>query len=113
IREREGHDLTLQQIFEQALASHLEKLEQKNQKPIKKVAWPAKSAPTRYIRKAERHAVAERSQGRCEYVDPLTERRCESRYRLQFEHRIPFSLGGGRDAGTPLHYCAAPNRLRA
>lgn len=35
-----------------------------------------------------------RAQGCCEYTHPKTEQRCSSKFQLEFDHKIPWSLGG-------------------
>jgi len=54
---------------------------------------------SRYIPVSVRRAVMERSGGRCEFMDSVTGRRCESRTRLEVDPVVPVALGGDDDAG--------------
>lgn len=49
---------------------------------------------SRYIPVEIRRIVHLRALGQCEYVSERNGERCPSRYRLQFDHRIPLALGG-------------------
>src|SRR5690606_29787152 len=69
--------------------------------------------PSRYISKSLRIEVRKRSQGQCEYVDPVTKRRCESRSDLQFDHKVPFARGGRTELSNLRHYCRGHNTLSA
>ncbi len=75
-------------------------------------AQPARSH-SRYIPKAIRQSVWQRAAGRCEYKDQLSQRRCESRYRLEFEHCQPFATGGQTHADNMRVLCREHNRLMA
>jgi hypothetical protein len=66
------------------------------------------NAPSRYVPVALRKALQERSGGRCEYVSPQTGRRCESRFQLQVEHKIPFSCGGPTTLENCAYFCFTP-----
>ncbi len=68
---------------------------------------------SRYIPKAIRHTVWERAGGRCEYKDRLSHRRCESRFRLEFEHCKPLAAGGKTDTDNMRVLCSEHNRLMA
>jgi hypothetical protein len=131
-------DHSLSQILEEALWVYLEHLQKKTygQKKAygekafeKKIDEQKASCPSvsitlpatcdlppgtqRYIRKQVRAATLLRSQGQCEFVDSLSKKRCESRHRLQFEHRMAHALGGSREADNIAHFCASHNQLRA
>lgn len=68
---------------------------------------------TRYYPAQTRIAVTQRSGGQCEYADPRTHQRCRSRYRLEFDHKIPFARGGTETPENLRHYCRAHNHLAA
>ncbi len=52
---------------------------------------------SRYIPRSVKREVLQRSGGRCEYRDIETNRRCESRFLVQYDHITPYALGGGSD----------------
>ncbi|MDR3606851.1 MAG: HNH endonuclease, partial [Oligoflexia bacterium] len=62
---------------------------------------------------AVKSEVWRRDGSRCTYVDPVTGRRCESRHRLQIDHRIPKGLGGGNDLANLRLLCAQHNAFEA
>src|SRR5690606_31730579 len=55
---------------------------------------PGNGHESRYVPKQVCLQVRLRSGDRCEYVDPVTKRRCSSRTGLQFDHVKPFAMGG-------------------
>ncbi len=68
---------------------------------------------SRYILKSAREAIIARAHHQCEYVDLKTDRRCDGRHSLQFDHVTPFALGGKTIETNLQLLCAAHNRLRA
>ncbi|MDR3606696.1 MAG: HNH endonuclease signature motif containing protein [Oligoflexia bacterium] len=62
---------------------------------------------------AVKREVWRRDGSRCTYVDPVTGRRCESRHRLQIDHRIPKGLGGGNDLANLRLLCSQHNAFEA
>lgn len=68
---------------------------------------------SRYVAKATRDLIRNRSGDRCEFFDHVTRRRCECRVGLEFDHVRPFALDGGNEVSNLRHYCAAHNRLAA
>ncbi len=50
-----------------------------------------------------------RRDGVCQYVDPLTGRRCASRFKLEIDHRQPFSKGGRTTVENLRLLCRAHN----
>lgn len=71
------------------------------------------SPRTRAIPSAIRREIWKRDGGRCTYIDPETGRRCWSRFALQIDHKIPWSLGGTHDLDNLRLCCAQHNRLHA
>ena len=53
--------------------------------------------------------VFARSKGQCEFVDPRTKTRCDSRFLLQIDHQVPLALGGKTEASNLRHLCSAHN----
>ena len=60
-----------------------------------------------------RNAVFRKSGGRCEYRDPKTNRRCESRHFLEIDHVQPRALGGTNAADNLRTLCGTHNLLMA
>lgn len=48
----------------------------------------------------------------CQYVDPLTKKRCGGRWALQIDHVHPLFLGGTNDIDNLQVLCAKHNRLK-
>lgn len=70
-------------------------------------------ATSRYIPMKDRTIVRLRSNDRCEFVDPLSKRRCKSKSGLQFDHIRPFAKGGGHAPENLRHLCRTHNTLAA
>lgn len=67
----------------------------------------------KYITLATRRAVFQRANNCCEYEDFTSGKRCENRYQLQVDHRIPLARGGGSDLGNLRALCRTHNLLAA
>jgi len=67
---------------------------------------------SRYISADVRHGVEVRDGGRCSYVASDGTRCCETK-NLEFDHRVPFALGGKSDANNLRLLCRAHNKLAA
>ncbi len=74
---------------------------------------PRKAPHSRWIAVDVKRAVYHRDQGCCQFVDPQTGRKCRSEFALQYEHRIPFALGGPSTEDNLELLCSAHNQLRA
>lgn len=72
-----------------------------------------RSTHSRFILSGIKNKVRLRSGDRCEYVDPNTQRRCQSKMKLEFDHIVPFSLGGQSTFENLRHLCASHNKLSA
>ncbi len=70
-------------------------------------------AKTRHIPAGIRYAIRIRSGDQCEYIDPATARRCDCRTQLEFDHIIPFALGGDHSLENLRHFCRTHNQLAA
>ncbi len=69
---------------------------------------------TRFIPISVKRAVAHRSGGRCEFIDPVSGRRCESQFGLEFDHYpVPFAMGGASTAVNLRQVCSSHNKLAA
>lgn len=79
---------------------------------------PEEKSPTaqdrsRYIKTADRRLVWRNANAQCSYTDPVSKRRCTSRWKLQIEHCVPFAKNGANHAENLTLLCAAHNRLAA
>lgn len=75
----------------------------------------ATSEPThsRTIPRSIQRQIFRRADLRCERVDPRTEARCDSTFKLQIHHRTPFARGGSsRDTANLALYCAEHNLVQ-
>lgn len=70
---------------------------------------PQAASSSRYISITIRRKLWARSGGRCEYVDPKSKRRCESRQSIQVDHILPFALDGLSKIENLRHLCKAHN----
>jgi hypothetical protein len=68
---------------------------------------------SRYIPVGQRRQVLLRDRKGCTYKDPKSGRVCGSRHGLQFDHIVPFGLGGQNSAQNLTLRCGAHNRFLA
>ena len=68
---------------------------------------------SRYVPVDTKRKIWQRAQSRCEYIDPKSGKRCESRHRLQLDHKIPWSVGGKTDFANLRLACPTHNQLYA
>ncbi len=73
---------------------------------------PTPPKSSRFIPQWIRIEVAKRSKGQCEYHSPLSGKRCESRYRVQYDHIIPIARGGVGTLENIQHLCGLHNRTK-
>ena len=67
----------------------------------------------KYITLATRRAVFQRANNCCEYISANSGKRCENRYQLQVDHRVPLARGGGNDLENLRALCRTHNLLAA
>jgi len=85
-------------------------------KPLKTVAPLPTSEPekrSRYIPAETDRAVRARDEHRCTHVDSVSGRRCRSQHFLEFDHVLPFALGGTNDINNLRLRCRTHNRVAA
>jgi len=68
---------------------------------------------SRYIPARVKNEIRLRSGDQCEFVDQSTQRRCTCKTKLEFDHIIPFMLGGQTSYENLRHYCPSHNKLSA
>ena len=68
---------------------------------------------SRYIPLKVRHQIRLRSGDQCEYIDSISQHRCNCKIKLEFDHIIPFSVGGLSNIKNLRHYCSSHNKLAA
>jgi hypothetical protein len=89
------------------------------EKPAKtnSTANSTQSFPAAGVRKAikvtTRRALLKKAQSCCEYVDPISKRRCSGKYQLQIDHIFPLALGGSNDPSNLRVLCRTHNILSA
>lgn len=70
-------------------------------------------ARSRYIARRTKRQIWQKANGRCEYHDPKTGRRCSSRYAIQIDHVHDFAKGGTSHAGNLQLLCGPHNRWKS
>jgi 5-methylcytosine-specific restriction endonuclease McrA len=68
---------------------------------------------TRLIPAAARHALALTTPQKCQYQDPRTGAVCGSTKRLETDHKLPFSKGGGHEPSNLTYLCKSHNLRKA
>ena len=58
-------------------------------------------------------AIRTRDENQCAYTDPITQRRCGSRYRLEYDHIVAHALGGETTTDNLRLLCRAHNHFMA
>ena len=116
------YDLLFEALADQALkkfaaSSLVAKKCAHEKKPIANPAQEGQKnlTPTprgRYISQKLKNFVRERSGHQCEYRNPETQIRCESKHALQIDHRIPYSQGGGHHPDNLQNLCGPHNRWK-
>ena len=72
----------------------------------------ARSEDSRHIPAEVKRAVWQRDGGQCTYTSD-TGHRCEERSGLEYDHIVPYALGGEATAGNIRLLCPAHNQLEA
>lgn len=80
-----------------------------NVKPQQQATRP----PSRYISAFIKKIVWQRDNSQCTFTDPISKRRCASRFALQVDHVIPCSCDGTADVENLRLLCPNHNRLMA
>ena len=67
----------------------------------------------RYIHPTTKNEVWYRDQGCCSFKDPVTNKRCKSRFQLEFDHIQPVAFGGNSDIDNIRLLCREHNQYMA
>ncbi len=113
-RELKGA-LKLEEILKSTLESELSRLDPLRRSEGNRVdalTFPTKP-DSRYVPVSLARTLHRRSSSRCEFIDPKTGRRCESRFRLQIDHAHPYGLGGQTTFDNLRLLCPSHNALEA
>lgn len=102
----------LQEIFAYALRTTLAQAKKKVDAPVLVTSLVTRPKRTRNIPSATRREIWHRDAGKCQYLDPLTGKRCGSGHKLQVDHIHPYSLGGSHDPSNLQLLCGAHNRWK-
>lgn len=57
----------------------------------------------------QRKELFQKSNHCCEYIDPITKRKCSSKYQLQIDHIIPVARGGDNESTNLRILCRTHN----
>lgn len=68
---------------------------------------------SRYIPRKTYRQLYQEADHQCQFTDPLTKRRCDSKHKLQIEHCQPFSLGGTNEPENLKLLCSNHNIFMA
>ncbi len=68
---------------------------------------------SRYISVATKRLAYQEAQGSCSFVDLKTNRKCSSRFQLEYDHKYPFSLGGESTPENIRLLCRRHNQFYA
>jgi hypothetical protein len=126
---------SLKDIFDLALDSLLEHTKKKKGITARKVTAPGKPelkidsnqnsetkptavktayTPSRFIPIDVKRTISIRSGNQCEFIDPKTQKRCSSQYKLELDHYpIPFARGGTNEVSNLRHACRQHNLRHA
>jgi 5-methylcytosine-specific restriction endonuclease McrA len=107
-------DMTLKQLRKKnVISKRVEKAKATKAKAVKTPApgWTQKRS--RYISKAIRYQVFEKSKNACTFTSPLTGRVCGSKFLLELEHLVPFALGGENNLENLTVRCRSHNQHAA
>ncbi|MGE3759196.1 MAG: HNH endonuclease signature motif containing protein [Pseudobdellovibrionaceae bacterium] len=99
---------------------HLGEYFLKREDPLRKASAQKKSEATaaaanscvknsKAVSRPAQRVVIQESDDRCEFCDPVTGRRCNSRYQTQTDHIHMRVFGGGNDRQNLRRYCRAHN----
>ena len=102
-------DGRLEAIFKEAAESLLDRIDPDRQPPCRPPNLGRKRS--RIVPRAVKQEVWRRDQGRCAYTSD-DGRRCESREALEYDHIVPWALGGASDNAENIRLLCRPHNQR-
>lgn len=103
----------LDKIFNLALKTLLARVDREQRKPRRASPALAKAKRTRYVPEAVKRESWRRAGGQCVFI-ASDGTRCASRAWLEFDHKVPYALGGSSvDSANIRIYCRAHNAWAA
>ena len=103
---------TYAELFNEMATMVLAKLEKKNTSKTVAPLGAPKVQEKRYIPQNIRAEVWKRDQGQCQFSDPHTGKKCQSRHAVEFDHIKEFSKGGEHTSANLRLLCSAHNKWR-
>ncbi len=110
----QNFDLSTAGLF-QILIDQAHRKIQKQQNEAQKTNIPTSASEvgkSRFIPAPIKRAVWNRDRGCCQYLNPISQKKCESKYQVQFDHILRFRYGGTASTENLRLLCARHNRLR-
>ena len=80
---------------------------------VQTITNQAQKLGRRYISVHTKRMLFAKAQNCCEYKDPRSHQRCNSKYKLEIDHRNPIALGGTNDFRNLRVLCRTHNALAA
>lgn len=115
-----NHKMTWSDLFAELRTIALKKLAKRSSiRPNKKPAEPNNTPPhtftptNRYIPMHSRRELTPLRDIGCSYQDPKTQRFCGSRYQLELDHILPYSIGGDHSPANLRWLCRQHNAWRS
>ncbi len=106
-----GLTMNVNQISSVETTASPEKLKQSNYRSTHQ-STNQNSKRNRFANARLRREIWTRAQSCCEYADPLTKRRCESRFALEIDHIKAWAEGGSTDLQNLQLLCSAHHRQK-
>jgi hypothetical protein len=102
----------LEDLLKEAVGVMLDKIDPERQKKtLKRIIIVPQRGKKRRVPSAVKKEVWSRDEGRCAYIAPEG-RRCESKEFLEYDHIIPWALGGPSDSVDNIRLLCRPHNQR-
>ncbi len=87
----------------------IQKEDKKREPKSKQLSLEKVKKQTRYIPIKIKNEVWKRANGKCEWRDPVTQKKCESIFFLQYDHEQPYAFWGDNSTNNLSLKCSAHN----